>query len=161
ARSRRPDHGSGGGDGIRRVVRGHRAHLPCAPAIGRGGEGSRPPPPQTRNPYLGGALLPTPSPPLVIPPPNAAPTPDAPIASAVDALNQCRAAMELAGEIVVVDDRSTDATPDIVRDWGKREPAVRLVTNVVNRGPGFSRNEGVRQSTGRFLFFLDADDVFY
>ena len=32
---------------------------------------------------------------------------------------------------------------------------------IKNRGHGFSRNEGVRQTTGAFLFFLDADDVFY
>jgi glycosyltransferase involved in cell wall biosynthesis len=38
---------------------------------------------------------------------------------------------------------------------------VRLQRNAVNRGPGFSRNEGVRTSTGNFLFFLDSDDVFY
>jgi glycosyltransferase involved in cell wall biosynthesis len=37
---------------------------------------------------------------------------------------------------------------------------VRLVRNAANRGAGFSRNEGVRRSTGWFLFFLDADDVF-
>jgi glycosyltransferase involved in cell wall biosynthesis len=38
---------------------------------------------------------------------------------------------------------------------------VRLVRNPVNRGPGFSRTEGVRASTGAVLFFLDADDIFY
>jgi len=64
-------------------------------------------------------------------------------------------------EILVVDDRSTDATPDLVRVWSSKEPAVKLIVSPANRGPGFARNEGVRQSTAQYLFFLDADDVFY
>ncbi|MEQ9448122.1 MAG: glycosyltransferase family A protein, partial [Rhodospirillaceae bacterium] len=64
-------------------------------------------------------------------------------------------------EIVVVDDQSSDDTPAITENWSKRYPEVRLVRSPENRGPGFSRNEGVRQSAGQYLFFLDADDVFY
>jgi glycosyltransferase involved in cell wall biosynthesis len=63
-------------------------------------------------------------------------------------------------DVVVVDDRSTDATSALVEAWSAKGP-VRLIRNAQNRGPGFSRNEGVRRSTGNFLFFLDADDVFY
>ncbi len=38
---------------------------------------------------------------------------------------------------------------------------MRLIVCAENSGPGFARNEGVRQAVGTFLFFLDADDVFY
>ncbi|TAK98657.1 MAG: glycosyltransferase family 2 protein [Rhodospirillaceae bacterium] len=100
---------------------------------------------------------------VVIPAYNAAKTLDRTLESAVASLRHCVdvAGLALDCEIVVVDDVSTDATAGIAEAWAKREPAVRLIRNAVNRGPGFSRNEGVRQSTGWFLFFLDADDVFY
>lgn len=100
---------------------------------------------------------------VIIPAYNAAKTLDRTLASAAEALNACRAALPqpLDAEIVVVDDASSDTSGEIVASWAVREPAVRLIRNAENRGPGFSRNEGVRQTTGGFLFFLDADDVFY
>jgi len=104
----------------------------------------------------------TPSAAVIIPAYNASKTIDRTLESAVAASRHCVAAQGLAVEtdIVVVDDCSTDTTPELVEKWAARGP-VRLIRNVVNRGPAFSRNEGVRQSTGNFLFFLDADDVFY
>ncbi len=99
---------------------------------------------------------------IVIPAYNAAKT----IARALDsALSSIRYCVEDQGqpaeiEIVVVDDCSTDNTAELVAAWTAPAPA-RLIRNAVNRGAGYSRNEGVRQSTGRWLFFLDADDVFY
>ena len=100
---------------------------------------------------------------VIIPAYNAAKTIDRTLASAVESLRHCTdvEGLELDGEIVVVDDVSTDDTPQNVEAWASREPAVRLVRNAANRGSGFSRNEGVRQSTGWFLFFLDSDDIFY
>ena len=105
----------------------------------------------------------TPSAVIIIPAYNAAKTLDRTLASAVASVREYTdgEGLPLLAEIVVVDDCSKDATPDIVAAWSKRDPAVRLVRNPVNHGPGFSRNEGVRKSAGNFLFFLDADDVFY
>ncbi len=100
---------------------------------------------------------------IIIPAYKAAKTLDRTLESAVRSLRQYTDIEKkpLQAEILVVDDRSPDETPDIVTAWSKRDPAVRLHRNAVNRGPGFSRNEGVRNSTGNFLFFLDSDDVFY
>ena len=105
----------------------------------------------------------TPSAVIIIPAYKAAKTLDRTLESAVASLRQYTdtEGQPLNAEIVVVDDCSPDATPDIVTAWSKRDPAVRLIRNAVNRGPGFSRNEGVRKTSGNFLFFLDSDDVFY
>ncbi len=100
---------------------------------------------------------------VIIPVYNAAETLDRTIESAVTSLRQYTDVEQqpLDAEIVVVDDVSTDGSADIARAWAKHDPAVRLVTYPTNRGPGFARNEGVRQSFGNFLFFLDSDDVIY
>ena len=100
---------------------------------------------------------------VVIPAYNAVKTLDRTLASAVASLRECVdvQGLDVDAEIIVVDDVSTDATAEIVDEWTRREPVVRLVRNAVNRGPGFSRNEGVRQTKAQMLFFLDADDVFY
>jgi glycosyltransferase involved in cell wall biosynthesis len=56
-------------------------------------------------------------------------------------------------EIVVVDDGS----PDDVRTVVERNPGIRYVRQP-NRGLSAARNTGLRESTGEFVVFLDADD---
>lgn len=60
-------------------------------------------------------------------------------------------------EVHIVDDGSTDNTPDIVRQW-RDHPTVR-VHRQPNGGQARAKNAGVRLSRGAFVAFLDADDV--
>ena len=60
-------------------------------------------------------------------------------------------------ETIVVDDGSTDATPDVVRSYGDRVVYIRQE----NRGPAAARNTGLKRSSGEFLSFLDADDLWH
>lgn len=55
-------------------------------------------------------------------------------------------------EILVVDDASQDATPDIARRHG-----VRLLRQVKRTGPAAARNRGAEAASHPWLFFLDAD----
>jgi glycosyltransferase involved in cell wall biosynthesis len=54
-------------------------------------------------------------------------------------------------EIIVVDDASTDATPEIARQAGAR------VVSIHRRQIAASRNAGARAAQGEYLFFVDAD----
>lgn len=62
------------------------------------------------------------------------------------------AAADDGAEIIVVDDCSDDATPDIIRTF-----PVRLVRLDRHSGASAARNAGAAQSTGAVLFFIDAD----
>lgn len=58
-------------------------------------------------------------------------------------------------DVVVVDNGSTDATPDIARRYA---PDVRCI-ELRHRGLGSARNAGVRVVKGDYVTFLDQDDV--
>lgn len=60
-------------------------------------------------------------------------------------------------ECIVVDDGSTDATPDVARSFGNHVQ----VLSQPNLGVAAARNRGVGASDGEFIAFLDADDVWF
>lgn len=60
-------------------------------------------------------------------------------------------------EIIVVDDGSTDNTREIVSAYGDR---VRLIAQA-NQGSAAARNKGIQHAQGKYIAFLDADDVWW
>lgn len=60
-------------------------------------------------------------------------------------------------ELLVVDDGSTDRTPDIVREFAQQHPEVRLISYQPNRGKGHAVRTGILQSQGEWVLFSDAD----
>ncbi len=65
-------------------------------------------------------------------------------------------------ELALVDDGSTDTSPDIARAYEARHPKrIRYLTHPdrANHGPSSARNLGIACATGDYVAFLDADDV--
>ncbi|MCW2810896.1 MAG: hypothetical protein JWP61_1354 [Friedmanniella sp.] len=62
-------------------------------------------------------------------------------------------------ELVLVDDASTDDTAAILAEGAARLPGATLLTLPVNRGLSGARNAGLAVARGRYLTFLDGDDV--
>jgi GT2 family glycosyltransferase len=61
-------------------------------------------------------------------------------------------------EFLALDDGSTDATPDILREYGRRDRRMRIISRG-NRGLVASLNELLGHAQGRFVARMDADDI--
>lgn len=60
-------------------------------------------------------------------------------------------------EIIVLDDHSNDGTIEILQKLVKKDSRIQLIIRE-GRGVSGARNEGIAQSNGEFVTFLDADD---
>lgn len=61
-------------------------------------------------------------------------------------------------EIICIDDKSTDGTLDIIKQYVARDERVRLVAHNVNTGVAIARNDGMKIARGEYIGFVDPDD---
>ena len=64
-------------------------------------------------------------------------------------------------ELLITDDCSTDNTCDIVEQYVARDSRIHLFRLPNNMGAGIARNNSIKQASGRYIAFLDADDWWY
>ncbi len=61
-------------------------------------------------------------------------------------------------EIICVDDASTDRTPELVEEFHRRDPRVRLIRQERNQSAFQARRVGIAAATAPYVLFLDGDD---
>ena len=61
-------------------------------------------------------------------------------------------------EIILIDDNSTDNSLNILLDYAKKYPNIKVYHNEKNIGQGESRNRGLSLATGEYIGFVDSDD---
>lgn len=62
-------------------------------------------------------------------------------------------------ELLIVDDCSEDSTVEIIQEYATMDSRIRLLSNKKNSGAAVSRNNALREAKGRWIAFLDSDDV--
>jgi glycosyltransferase involved in cell wall biosynthesis len=75
-----------------------------------------------------------------------------------DAIASLRAQTFQDWECIIVDDGSTDDTPNVLRKLASEEPRI-LILRQENAGPAIARNTALAATTGTYVQFLDADDL--
>lgn len=62
-------------------------------------------------------------------------------------------------ELLIVDDLSNDNSLEIVKGYAEADQRIRLLRNERNSGAAVSRNYALREARGRWIAFLDSDDL--
>lgn len=62
-------------------------------------------------------------------------------------------------ELIVIDDHSPDHTPEVVREYESEDDRIRYIRNEENRGHVPTLNIASREAVGKYVAFLDDDDV--
>jgi len=62
-------------------------------------------------------------------------------------------------EMIIVDDCSTDDSVQYIEELIQHEPRIRLIVLKENQGAAVSRNRATQEAKGRYIAFLDSDDM--
>ena len=63
-------------------------------------------------------------------------------------------------ELICIDDASIDATLKVVTAYQYEDERVKVLRNQKRSGAACARNKGVKEAKGKYLIFLDGDDIF-
>jgi glycosyltransferase involved in cell wall biosynthesis len=61
-------------------------------------------------------------------------------------------------EIICINDGSTDSSAKVLNEYAGRYPQISIQQFKYNRGASAARNAGIENASGKYVFFLDADD---
>lgn len=63
-------------------------------------------------------------------------------------------------EVICVNDGSEDNTYKILKDWSNKTKLKNIIINQKNFGVSYSRNVGIEKASGKYIMFLDSDDLY-
>jgi len=78
----------------------------------------------------------------------------------VESIMETLAGMGITGEVIVVDDGSTDGTAEVAEEIAAGNPSVKLVRHPVNMGIGRAVRSGIENATMPWIFYTDCDGQF-
>jgi len=64
-------------------------------------------------------------------------------------------------EIIVVDDCSSDNSFSIAKEYAKKNKSITVIKNEQNFFVGYSRERALKEAAGKYVYFLDSDDVLF
>ncbi len=64
-------------------------------------------------------------------------------------------------EMIIVDDMSPDNSNDIIEQYIQKDTRIKLIKLDKNSGPAVARNRAIKEAKGRYIAFLDADDLWH
>lgn len=62
-------------------------------------------------------------------------------------------------EIICIDDFSTDHSVQLLEKLAAHDHRIKILRNSANRGPAYTRNVGLSNANGEYVYFLDSDDM--
>ncbi|WP_226036336.1 glycosyltransferase family 2 protein [Aquibacillus saliphilus] len=62
-------------------------------------------------------------------------------------------------EMIIIDDCSTDRTVELVEEKRQKDDRIKLIRLAENSGAAVARNAGINSAQGKFIAFLDSDDL--
>ncbi|EAZ79796.1 glycosyltransferase family 2 protein [Algoriphagus machipongonensis] len=62
-------------------------------------------------------------------------------------------------ELILIDDKSSDSSLEVLHAYEEKDSRIHLLKNEKNKGAALTRNRGIEASKGRFIAFLDSDDL--
>lgn len=64
-------------------------------------------------------------------------------------------------EMIIVDDCSSDNSVEVIQSFVEHDSRIKLIHLTENSGAAVARNKAIEAATGRFIAFLDSDDLWH
>ena len=62
-------------------------------------------------------------------------------------------------ELIISDDCSTDNTKEVIKPYLQEDSRIKYICNDKNSGAAITRNNALKVATGKWIAFLDSDDL--
>ena len=64
-------------------------------------------------------------------------------------------------ELIIIYDDPDKSDLNLIKKICKKDKRIKILVNKLNKGAGYSRNKGINQAKGKYIAFLDADDIWH